>query len=194
MRDSSKAEVKRSRISLDEVNAAVLHPKQSLGAASYVTGIHTVAERLQFEESALKRFVEREYKALSSLTGAVPMHLICAAYALMFNFDNIEHCHKILDYLVSHGRFYDALLFVDSRPEMEDLNVDFLVQGIIVTSPSVLKLCWGLLSRVQNITVTSTLALNIVSQWEADTAVEALLSMQEKLKQHLVSLNLMSAL
>ena len=67
------------------------------------------------------------------------MHLICAAYALQFNFDNIEHCHKTLDYLVSHCCLYDALLFVDSRPEMEGLNVDFLVQCIIVTSPSVLK-------------------------------------------------------
>ena len=43
----------RSRILLADANSAVLHPEQSLGAASYVTGIHTVAERLQFEESAL---------------------------------------------------------------------------------------------------------------------------------------------
>ena len=61
--DSSKADVDRGRISLAEANSAVLHPEQSLGAASTVTGMHTVAERLQFEESALKRFVEREYKA-----------------------------------------------------------------------------------------------------------------------------------
>ena len=120
------------------------------------------------------------------MTGAVPMLLICAAYALLLSFDSIEYCHKILDYLVSHGRFYDALLLFDSRPEIEGLNVDILVQGIVVTSPSVLKSGWG--CCLKSIRLASTLALDLVSQWKSDTAVETLLSMQEKLKQHLVSL------
>ena len=47
--DSSKAEVDRGRISLAKADSAMLHPEQSLGAASYVTGIHTVAELRQFE-------------------------------------------------------------------------------------------------------------------------------------------------
>ena len=41
---------------------------------------------------------------------------------------------------------------------------------------------------LKSIRLASTLALDLVSQWKSDTAVEALLSMQEELKQHLVSL------